>query len=60
MDLMAFDVSDHPDLRAGDPVEIVGPSVPIDEAAAAAGTIAYEVLVRLGARSERRYRGEAA
>ncbi len=57
MDLMAFDVTDHPAVRAGDPVQIVGPDVPIDEVAAAAGTIAYELLVRLGARSERRYVG---
>ena len=57
MDLMAFDVTDHPAVRVGDPVEIVGPNVPIDEAAAAAGTIAYEMLVRLGARSQRRYLG---
>lgn len=59
MDLMAFDATDLPDLRPGDAIQIVGPDVPVDEVAAAAGTIAYELLTRLGGRSKRRYVGAA-
>ena len=55
MDLMVFDVTEHPDARAGDLMQLIGPHVPVDEAAAAANSIAYELLVRVGARSERRY-----
>jgi alanine racemase len=59
MDLTVFDVTEHPSARAGDLIELVGPNVPVDEAAVAAGTIAYELLTRLGARAERVYRGQA-
>jgi alanine racemase len=57
MDLTVFDITDHPDAGPGGMMQIVGPDVPVDEAAAAAGTIAYELLTRLGARAERVYRG---
>ena len=59
MDLIAVDVSDGPEPRPGDLVQLLGPDVPVDEAAAAAGTEAYEFLVRLGPRAERRYLGRA-
>lgn len=59
MDLTVFDVSDQPSARPGQMMELVGPGVPVDEAAHAAGSIAYEVLTRLGARAERRYLGRA-
>ena len=59
MDLTVFDVTDCPDARPGAMVELVGPNVPVDTAAAAAGTIAYELLTRLGARAERRYLGQS-
>ena len=55
MDLMVFDVTGRPEARAGAWMQLIGPDLPVDEAAAAAGTIAYELLVRLGGRSERRY-----
>jgi alanine racemase len=58
MDLIAVDVSEAPDVRPGTPVELWGRSIPIDEAARAAGTIALELLVRAGARGERVYAGE--
>lgn len=38
-------------------VEVFGPSVPIDDVAAKAETIGYELLTRLGQRLERRYIG---
>lgn len=59
MDLTVFDVTDIPEAAPGAMVEFVGPNVPVDTAAAFAGTIAYELLTRLGARSERRYIGAA-
>jgi len=43
----------------GDYAQLLGPDVPIDEAAEHAGTIAYELLVRLGPRAERRYVGRS-
>lgn len=57
MDLIAVDVSDAPAVRPGTEVELWGPNLPIDEVAAAAGTIALELLVRAGARGERVYVG---
>lgn len=56
MDLLAVDVSDCPTVAVGDRVELFGPNLPLDDAAAAAGTIAYELLVRIGPRVERVYR----
>ena len=41
--------------RPGEMMQIIGPDVPVDEAAAAAGTIAYELLTRIGARATRTY-----
>ena len=59
MDLIALDASDQPAARPGAPVELVGPHVPVDEVAAACGTIAYEVLTRLSPRVERTWLGQA-
>jgi len=56
MDLVAVDLADA-DARVGDPVELLGDNVPLDDLAAAAGTVAHEVLVRLGRRGERTYIG---
>jgi alanine racemase len=60
MDLICCDVTALPhDLaRAGEPVEAIGPNVPLDAVAAAAGTIGYEILTRLSPRLKREYRGE--
>lgn len=57
MDLTMFDVTDlGPGMVAkGDMIELFGPNLPIDEAAAAAGTISYELLTSLGRRYHRRY-----
>jgi alanine racemase len=60
MDLICCDVTALPreHVRVGAPVEAIGPNVPLDEVAAAAGTIGYEILTRLSPRLERQYRGE--
>lgn len=57
MDLIVLDVTDAPGVRPGDPVQLVGSDVALDGVAAAAGTIPYEVLTRLGARGSRTYVG---
>jgi alanine racemase len=60
MDLTCVDVSRVPRdaVRVGAAVELVGANVPVDEVAAHAGTISYEILTGLGARARREYRGE--
>lgn len=57
MDLIALDVGALPRgaVRVGDPVELIGPTVSVDELAAAAGTISYEILTGLGSRPARLY-----
>jgi alanine racemase len=59
MDLTCIDVSAVPasEVRIGDWVELIGPTVTLDEVAEAAGTISYEILTRLGPRLHREYRG---
>lgn len=59
MDLTMFDVTDLPDgsVQAGDWIELMGPTIDVEEAATAAGTISYEMLTSLGRRYERHYRG---
>ena len=59
MDLLAIDATDA-GLQVGDLVQLLGPEVPVDEVAAAAGTLAYEVLTRLAPRAERRWTGDRA
>lgn len=57
MDLIAVDVTDAPPdaVHVGAWVELFGPTIPIGDVAAAAGTIDYELLTSLGARADRRY-----
>jgi alanine racemase len=59
MDLACVDITDLADnaVRRGDMATFIGNSLPIDEAAASAGTIGYEILVRLGPRCHLVYRG---
>ena len=57
MDLIAVDVSSHPPLRIGDAVELLGDNAPLDDLAAAAGSVAHECLVRLGSRGVREFVG---
>ncbi len=62
MDLATLDVSAVPagSLSSGTPVEFIGPHQSVDDLARAAGTLAYEILTRLGPRVERRYVGVEA
>jgi len=59
MDLICCDVTGLPRaiVRVGDHVEAIGQTVTLDEVAAAADTIGYEVLTRLSPRLAREYRG---
>jgi alanine racemase len=58
MDLIAVDVTDLSEGRArrGDFATLVGGDIGVDDVAAAAGTIGYEVLTRLGRRYHRIYK----
>lgn len=57
MDLTMFDVTElgPTAVAPGDWIELFGPNLPIDDAAAAAGTISYELLTSLGRRYHRHY-----
>ena len=57
MDLICVDVGALPRdaVRVGDSVELIGPTVGLDEVAAEAGTISYEILTGLGSRVTREY-----
>jgi len=59
MDLVCIDVTDLPDaaVHRGDVATFIGAALPIDDFAATAGTIGYEVLTRLGMRCHLVYRG---
>ena len=59
MDLITLDVTDADEgaARPGALVDLIGGGAPIDEVAAAADTIAYELLTRLGSRFHRAYIG---
>jgi alanine racemase len=59
MDLLAVDVTDLPQgkPRRGDTVALLDGTIGVDDLASHAGTIAYEVLVNLGRRYTRAYRG---
>lgn len=58
MDLTVIDL-DGAEAHVGQEVELLGPNALLDELAAAAGTVAHEVLVRLSGRATRVRRGEA-
>jgi alanine racemase len=57
MDLLCVDISALPrdTVRVGDFVELIGPTVGVDEVAEAAGTIRYEILTGFGKRLLRQY-----
>jgi alanine racemase len=56
MDLIAVEIGDL-EIGPGARIQLLGPDVPIDEVADAAGAIAYELLTRIAPRGERRYLG---
>ncbi len=59
MDLACIDITDLPDraVHRGDTATFIGENLPVDEVGASAGTIGYEILVRLGPRCHLVYRG---
>ena len=57
MDMTMVDVTSVPSARVGDSVELFGRQLPIEDVAAAAGTIAYEILSRIPSRVLREQRG---
>ena len=57
MDLTVVDVTDT-DAAVGDWAELFGPSLPVDDVAEKAGTIAYELLTAISPRVARVYEGE--
>lgn len=58
MDLTAVDVTHLPEgaVKRGDLAEVLGHTIGVDELAAHAGTIGYEILTSLGKRYQRIYR----
>jgi alanine racemase len=58
MDMITVDLSGHDDIRVGDEVELWGPNLAVNEVAAHAGTIGYELLAGMTARLPRVYRND--
>lgn len=59
MDLTMYDVTDVAEEALSDGwIEFIGPNIPLDDVARAAGTIGYEILTGLGSRYHRRFIGE--
>jgi alanine racemase len=50
MDMICVDLRGHPEAAIGAPVTLWGDGLPVDEIAASAGTIAYELLCRINSR----------
>lgn len=57
MDLITLDVTDAPEAVEGSMLRFLGAEQTVDQIAAAAGTIGYEILTSLGPRYDRRYTG---
>jgi len=56
MDLVTFDLTDVPgDVAPGADVELIGDTISLEEIAAAASTISYEILTSLSRRARRSY-----
>ena len=53
MDMLAVDLTPVPGAGIGTPVELWGSRIPVDEVAAAAGTIGYELLCAVAPRVRR-------
>ncbi|HEV7385357.1 MAG TPA: alanine racemase [Phenylobacterium sp.] len=58
MDILVIEIGEA-EADVGQPVELLGPNALLDDLAAAGGTVAHEILVRLSRRAERVYLGEA-
>ncbi len=57
MDMLAVDLGDRPEAKAGDSVVLWGNGLPVETVAARAGTIAYELLCGLTGRVHVEIRG---
>jgi alanine racemase len=55
MDLISIDLRGLPEVKLGDPVTLWGEGLPVDEIAARAGTISYELLCRVTPRVPRQH-----
>ena len=55
MDMLTFDVTDVPQVKTGDSVELWGNNIAVETVAEHASTISYELLTRVSARVNRRY-----
>ncbi|MDD2792726.1 MAG: bifunctional UDP-N-acetylmuramoyl-tripeptide:D-alanyl-D-alanine ligase/alanine racemase [Sediminibacterium sp.] len=55
MDMTMLDVTDVPEVKAGDIVEVFGSNIPVQELAEATGTIAYEIMTSVSQRVKRVY-----
>jgi alanine racemase len=53
MDMITVDLTDHPELDVGSPVELWGARLPVDRVAQACGTSAYELLTAVTPRVPR-------
>jgi len=53
MDMITVDLGDQPRAKIGDPVVLWGEGLPVDEVAASADTISYELLCQVTRRVER-------
>lgn len=60
MDLTAIDVTGCDEAHTGAMVQLLGDDILLDEAAAAADAISYELLTRLSTRAQRVWRGSGA
>jgi alanine racemase len=59
MDQLTVDVTDIPEVRAGDAVTLIGDGIAAEEVAGWCDTISYEVLTSIGARVRRIHAGRA-
>ncbi len=59
MDAISVDLTDIESVEVGDPVELWGQSLSVNEVAAAAGTIGYEILASLTGRVPLLYQNHA-
>jgi alanine racemase len=50
MDMLSVDLTDVPQAGVGAPVTLWGAGLPVEEVAAAAGTVSYELLCALARR----------
>ena len=55
MDMICIDLADHPGASVGDEVVLWGEALPVDDVAALAGTISYELLCGVGSRVQFEY-----